>query len=140
MVGSVGSYTSGVRTSMKNCKAENVDIRSCYAVGGLVGQCEDVNIELENCSVTNATLWITSLNEEHYNKVGSIVGYIVDNSLTLKNCTASDITYKVGTQATEGAPYIIEGGEEGQKEYGPKYALYGYSDAAATVTVENDEP
>ena len=137
MVGSVGSYVSGVRTSMKNCKAENVDIRSSYAVGGLVGQCNYVNIELENCSVTNATLWITSLNEEHYNKVGSIVGYIVDNSLTLKNCTASDITYKVGTQATEGAPYIIEGGEEGNQEYGPTHALYGYSDA--TATVEDDE-
>ena len=138
MVGSVGSYVSGVHTSMKNCKAENVDIRSSYAVGGLVGQCDYVNIELENCSVTNATLWITSLNERHYNKVGSIVGYIADNSLTLKNCTASDITYKVGTQATEA--YIIEGGEEGTQEYGPKYALYGYSGEAATVKVENDEP
>ena len=136
MVGSVGSYVSGVHTSMKNCKAENVDIRSSYAVGGLVGQCDYVNIELENCSVTNATLWITSLNERHYNKVGSIVGYIADNSLTLKNCTASDITYKVGTQATEA--YIIEGGEEGTQEYGPKYALYGYSGEAATVKVEND--
>ena len=123
---------------MKNCKAENVDIRSSYAVGGLVGQCDYVNIELENCSVTNATLWITSLNERHYNKVGSIGGYIADNSLTLKNCTASDITYKVGTQATEA--YIIEGGEEGTQEYGPKYALYGYSGEAATVKVENDEP
>ena len=103
-----------------------------------MGQCDYVNIELENCSVTNATLWITSLNERHYNKVGSIVGYIADNSLTLKNCTASDITYKVGTQATEA--YIIEGGEEGTQEYGPKYALYGYSGEAATVKVENDEP
>ncbi len=138
MVGSVGSYVSGVRTSMKNCKAENVDIRSSYAVGGLVGQCDYVNIELENCSVTNATLWITSLDERHHNKVGSIVGYIADNSLTLKNCTASDITYRVGTQATEGAPYIIEGGEEGNQEYGPTHALYGYSDA--TATVEGDEP
>lgn len=138
MVGSVGSYVSGVHTSMKNCKAENVDIRSSYAVGGLVGQCDYVNIELENCSVTNATLWITYLNERHYNKVGSIVGYIAANSLTLKNCTASDITYKVGTQATEA--YIIEGGEEGTQEYGPKYALYGYSGEAATVKVENDEP
>lgn len=138
MVGSVGSYVSGVHTSMKNCKAENVDIRGIYAVGGLVGQCDYVNIELENCSVTNATLWITSLDERHYNKVGSIVGYIDDNSLTLKNCTASGITYKVGTQATEA--YIIEGGEEGKQEHGPKYALYGYSGEAATVTVKNDEP
>ena len=138
MVGAVDYAVSGVHTSMKNCKAENVDIRSSYAVGGLVGQCSYVNIELENCSVTNATLWITSLDERHYNKVGSIVGYIDDNSLTLKNCTASGITYKVGTQATEA--YIIESGEEGEKEYGPKYALYGYSDAAATVTVKNDEP
>ena len=139
MVGGMVGLFHGI--NMKNCKAENVDIRSVFSVGGLVGQCNIENAEFENCSVTNATLWITPLNEKlQYRKytVGSIVGYIVDYPLTLKNCTASGIIYKVGTQATEGAPYIIEGGEEGQKEYGPKHALYGYSDAE--VKVENDEP
>lgn len=137
MVGGMVGLFQGI--NMKNCKAENVDIRSVFSVGGLVGQCNIENAEFENCSVTNATLWITPLNEKlQYRKytVGSIVGYIVDYPLTLKNCTASGIIYKVGTQATEGAPYIIEGGEEGQKEYGPKHALYGYSDAE--VKVEND--
>ena len=136
--------------SLKNCKAENVDIRSVYAVGGLVGKysvTSSSNIAFENCSVTNATLWITSLGEEqdYYKKtVGSIVGYVskvsFSGKLTLKNCTASDITYKVGTQATEGAPYIIEDSEEGNPEYGPTHDLYGYCDEKVEVTVENDEP
>ena len=146
--GMLGSISR--EASLKNCKAENVDIRSVYAVGGLVGKysvTSSSNIAFENCSVTNATLWITSLGEEqdYYKKtVGSIVGYVskvsFSGKLTLKNCTASDITYKVGTQATEGAPYIIEDSEEGNPEYGPTHDLYGYCDEKVEVTVENDEP
>lgn len=128
---------------IKNCKVENADVRGSANVGGLVGYFQGKNKGsgpfIEGCSVTNCMLWITSLESRSgdYNSVGSIAG-LVSGEISLKNCTASGITYKVGTQATEGAPYIIEGGKEGQQEYGPTHALYGYSDNPGKVTIEND--
>ena len=128
---------------IKNCKVENADVRGSANVGGLVGYFQGKNKGsgpfIEGCSVTNCTLWITSLESRSgdYNSVGSIAG-LVSGEISLKSCTASGITYKVGTQATEGAPYIIEGGEEGQQEYGPTNAWYGYSDNPGKVTIEND--
>ena len=128
---------------IKNCKVENADVRGSANVGGLVGHFQGKNKDsgpfIEGCSVTNCMLWITSLESRSgdYNSVGSIAG-LVSGEISLKSCTASGITYKVGTQATEGAPYIIEGGEEGQQEYGPTNAWYGYSDNPGKVTIEND--
>lgn len=146
LVGGMVGLCSGDK--IKDCKVENVDIRSSRNVGGLVGcfSADGRDCVVEGCSVSNAALWITSLGEEedyYKNSVGSIVGYATGykgSSVTLKNCTASDITYKIGTQATEGAPYIIKGGEEGKQEYGPKNALYGCFSSSTSVVVETAEP
>lgn len=130
---------------IKNCRVENADVRGSANVGGLVGYFQGKNKGsgpfIEGCSVADCTLWITSLESTSgdYNSVGSIAG-CVSGEVSLKNCTASGIIYKIGTQATEGAPYIVESGEEDNQEYGPTNALYGYSGTPDKITIENDKP
>lgn len=139
--GMIGVHNSGY---IKNCRAEDINIKGYHCVGALVGStAHEADITYENCSVDGADLWVTTSAASGVGRqqVGSIVGVNVGTrTLTLKACSAENCEYKVGPyDIASGTPYIVKSGEEGEQEYGPQDALYG----RGAVVVENgntDEP
>ena len=140
--GMIGVHNSG---SIKNCHAEDINIKGFHSIGALIGSvAHEANITYENCSVDGASLWVTAPSGVGQKQIGSIVGVNVGTkTVTLKDCSSSNMEYKVGPYDEEnGTPYILVSGEEGTKDYGPQHALYGNKPDNITVedSTSNSEP
>lgn len=102
-----------------NCHVSDVNIQSGWRVGGIVGYhhiycTANMDVKFENCSVTDATLWITWRQyEDDYERydyyqlmqIGSLSGCIdgdtpATNSITFNSCSRSNITYVIGGHST----------------------------------------
>lgn len=139
--GMIGVHNSG---SIKNCHAEDINIKGYHSIGALVGSVgHEADMTYENCSVDGASLWVTVPSGVGQKQLGSIAGVNVGNkAVVLKDCSSANMEYKIGPYNEEnGTPYIMVSGEEGTKEYGPQHALYGNPN---NITVEysdsNSEP
>ena len=115
---SAGSYDAGGLVGILhngdfyNCHVSDVNIQSSWRVGGIVGYhhiycTPNMDVKFENCSVTDATLWITwRWYQEGYDyyqllQIGSLSGCIdgdthATNSITFNGCSRSNITYVIG--------------------------------------------
>ena len=122
---------------MKNCTAEDVNVKGYHSVGGLTGFVNETpNRKYESCRVTDSHLWNTASSGAGGKQIGAIVG-VAGVSLTLKDCSSANMEYKIGPYNEEnGTPYIMVSGEEGSKEYGPQHALYGNPN---NITVEDSD-
>ena len=132
--GMVGIHNNGF---MKNCTAEDVNVKGYHSVGGLTGFVNETpNRKYESCRVTDSHLWNTASSGAGGKQIGAIVG-VAGVSLTLKDCSSANMEYKIGPYNEEnGTPYIMVSGEEGSKEYGPQHALYGNPN---NITVEDSD-
>ena len=85
---------------VKNVKISGADITGHHNVGTIAGYLETSGCTIEGCTVDNANISCTSVNNDaNGDKCGGIVGHAGNNGVKVKGCVVSNSTISAGRDA-----------------------------------------
>lgn len=85
---------------VKNVKISGADITGHHNVGTIAGYLEGSGCTIEGCTVENAKISCTSVNDDaNGDKCGGIVGHAGNNGVKVKDCVVSNSTISAGRDA-----------------------------------------
>ena len=85
---------------VKNVKISEADITGHHNVGTIAGYLETSGCTIEGCTVDNANISCTSVNDEaNGDKCGGIVGHAGNNGVIVKDCVVSNSVISAGRDA-----------------------------------------
>ena len=85
---------------VKNVKISGADITGHHNVGTIAGYLETSGCTIEGCTVENANISCTSVNDDaNGDKCGGIVGHAGNNGVKVKGCVVSNSTISAGRDA-----------------------------------------